>query len=365
MPSNEATTGTAETSAKSLIVCFDGTWNRPSIWGWETNVRKLHDALLPTDGNGELQEKRYRRGVGTGGLLDRFLGGAFGIGLSASLRYGYGFLVDNFSPGDRIFLFGFSRGAYTARSLGGMIGAAGLLEPQHAHRIADAFEYYRTPKEARPLLPGHALFTDETRRPQVTMIGVWDTVGALGIPLWGLRSVFSQYFSFHDTSLGAHVDHAYHALALDEHRDPFLPTLWTPNPANTHSVIEQTWFAGSHSDVGGGYRDRQLATISLLWMIDKARKHGLAFDTAYLAKLKQSPSAGAIHDSRSSFYRRVYLPRHRWVGRQYPASEKIHASVRQRIAASEHSKSPYAPSSLVDGYAAALPIDESGSFTDT
>jgi uncharacterized protein (DUF2235 family) len=364
MPSNAATTSTTESSPKSLIVCFDGTWNRPSLWRRETNVRKLYDALLPTDGSGKIQGKLYRRGVGTGGLLDRFLGGAFGIGLSASLRRGYGFLVRNFSPGDRIFLFGFSRGAYTARSLGGMIGAAGLLEPQHAHRIPDAFEYYRTPAGERPQFAGHEFFSSETRRPQITMIGVWDTVGALGIPLWGLRTVFSQYFIFHDTSLGAHVDYAYHALALDEHRDPFLPTLWTPNPANTHSVIEQSWFAGSHSDVGGGYWDRQLATISLLWMIDKAGKHGLAFDAAYLAKLKQSRSPGAIHDSRSWLYRQLYLPRHRWVGRQYPASEKIHASVRQRIAASEHSKDPYAPSSLVDSHAAALPTDESGSFAD-
>ena len=204
-------------------------------------------------------------------------GGAFGHGLEDNVYEAYRFLVGNYEPGDELFLFGFSRGAFTARSLAGMIRKCGILERQHVRRYPAAIALYRDDQHpdspaARTFRRAHAVGGDATL--PIRFIGVWDTVGALGIPLRGLRGLTRHKYQFHDTELSGSVAQACHALAIDERRAPFEPTLWAyrPKPGQT---VEQVWFAGVHSDVGGGYPDTGLADITLEWMIDRAQGAGL------------------------------------------------------------------------------------------
>jgi uncharacterized protein (DUF2235 family) len=259
---------------KRLVVCCDGTWNKPEQLSKgllaPTNVSKLALAIAREDGAGTRQLVHYQRGVGTR-AWERVRGGAFGIGLSRNVRECYRFLVESYEHGDELFFFGFSRGAFTARSLGGL------------DRIDDAYALYRSPdKDSAPA----SLEADMFRRlyshplPEIKFIGVWDTVGALGIPESPmLPRRLAKRWSFHDTKLSSHVRRAYHALAIDERRAMFEPALWVQQdhaPADQH--LEQVWFAGAHCDVGGGYADTGLSDIALLWMVGKARDCDLALD---------------------------------------------------------------------------------------
>lgn len=288
---------------KRLVVCFDGTWNAADSERAETNVVKLARAIPVRAPNGELQLVLYLRGVGTGGLADRLVGGATGEGVENNLRSGYMFLAQNYEQGDDIYLFGFSRGAFTARSLSGFISAAGLLKRECLSLLVEAWEYYRMPRAARSSSPFH-----QRRQPncqeavRIKCVGVWDTVGALGVPVTAFADFNLEKFGFHDTQASDMVDYAFHALAIDEMRDEFVPTLWT-KPASSSSTpaphVEQVWFAGAHSDVGGGYdRANALSDIPLVWMAERAQSCGLHFDPGHLpAKSGLNPLA-TLHDSR-------------------------------------------------------------------
>ncbi len=288
--------------SKRIVIACDGTWNRPDqVHGDEvtpSNVTKLARAVADEDGGTE-QWIFYERGVGTGGVVDRIGGGAFGIGLSDNVLAPYRFLAQHYVPGDDLYLFGFSRGAFTARSLAGLIGNCGVLRPEHLGAVDDAFALYRArAKSTRPNSNEARLFREtyayreprrESEHPSVEdrtpirFLGVWDTVGALGIPIPApvpkrAREYLSRRWSFHDVQLGSHVWHAAHAMAIDERRRPFEPTPFKRQAdAPRTQTIEQVWFAGVHSDVGGGYPDPQLADITLLWMAEQAAAHGLAF----------------------------------------------------------------------------------------
>src|ERR1043165_3827651 len=244
---------------KRLVICCDGTWNRadqvkkdgqPCV----TNVVKTAVRVAKRDGDIP-QIIYYDQGVGTGNKLDQLLGGIAGDGLVDNIFDAYRFVVGNYEPGDELFLFGFSRGAFTARSIGGMIRKCGILSRKHADMYHAAMELYRGPhnpdepvpidfRQKYTLCPDNAINID--------FIGVWDTVGALGIP-----GEDSHKYAFHDTELSGSVRNAYHALAIDERRGPFKPTLWdfVPKPGQT---VEQVWFAGVHSDAGGGYPETGL-----------------------------------------------------------------------------------------------------------
>jgi len=210
-------------------------------------------------------------------------------------------LVEQYDDGDEVYIFGFSRGAYTARSLAGMIVKCGLLFPGAAMTGLEVFERYQMGKEARPIYTIEylqktnptSLATDElrllahSRRISIKMIGVWDTVGALGIPWTQAPLIGRDKFYFYNTNLSKLFEHAYHALAIDEHRAPYRPTLWTeftptiPNPtpsvAPPVQAVEQRWFVGAHCNVGGGYGHDELAQIPLAWLPGKAKACGLAF----------------------------------------------------------------------------------------
>jgi hypothetical protein len=264
---------------KRLVVCFDGTWNKADSVGTETNVALLARSIhATTDTGGVLQCVLYLRGVGTSGLdITQKIDGATGLGIDDNIRSGYMFLAQNYVAGDEIFLFGFSRGAFTARSLVGLLGSVGLLKRQSLDLLGYAWNFYRERDKAGKSFAEtqpHAQLQDGV---DVTFLGVWDTVGALGIPGPLFDTINHQNYGFYDTGLCPIVRTARHALAIDEHRSNFVPTLWTGDvPPNCD--VEQVWFAGAHADVGGGYYDRALADIPLVWMAQEAEKAGLSLD---------------------------------------------------------------------------------------
>jgi len=312
---------------KRLIVCCDGTWNWPDQKGNPTNVVKLTRAIRPTAGDGTPQTVFYDTGVGTGNRLDRIAGGMFGVGLAENVKQAYASLALNYAPGDEVYFFGFSRGAFTVRSLGGLIGLV--------------WDYYRTPPRRRtPRQREEFLrrFGDAPpRKMKIDFIGVWDTVGALGIPFGPLRYFGQRKFQFHNTNLGDNVAHAYQALAIDEQRRVFMPAIWKREPGIDdrlraygidQQVIEQTWFPGAHSNVGGGYPDTGLSDGAFVWMARKAQACGLALDEAYVDR-KQEGTRYVLVNSRTLKWR-LLRPRARRVCATDP-SERVHYTAITRL----------------------------------
>ncbi|QBQ53711.1 DUF2235 domain-containing protein [Nitrosococcus wardiae] len=322
--------------SKHLVICFDGTWNSAEK-GNGTNVFQLYQSISEQTPGGTIQQKWYDVGVGA----DRYerIRGAFGFGLSRNIQQGYAYLTSTYEEGDRIFLFGFSRGAYTARSLAGLIRKCGLLKkgilptlniqgktPEQIERELDqlikhdlvqqAYEIYRA-RDPSPDSPAAISFREKNSRPgtwekPTIFLGVWDTVGRLGIPLISMQLVANfnnERYSFHDTKLSRVVSHAYHAVAVDEHRLDYEPTLWTPE-AEPRQKMEQRWFPGAHSDVGGGYTNQPLAEISSAWIMQKAQEAGLAF------KSLPSPPATAILSPITDSYRQFLLGIYRFFPRR-------------------------------------------------
>ncbi|MGA5900337.1 DUF2235 domain-containing protein [Streptomyces venetus] len=320
--------------AKRLVVCCDGTWNfadQPS----KTNVSKVALSVHSGPAGGKDQRVYYHGGVGTR-RTERLRGGAFGVGLSRNVIDAYRFLVETYEPDDELFLFGFSRGAFTARSLAGLVRNCGVLRHDQAARVEEAWALYRDRTE-RPSGAASALFRRSyAHETYIDFIGVWDTVGALGIPALGpgwLGPVVKQFnhrWEFHDTTLSKWVKGAFHALAIDEQRSAFQPTLWhqQPGAAEQGQELKQVWFAGSHCDVGGGYKETGLSDIALLWLVEQARGRGLEFDVEALSapgpgevepgevidfRVQPDPM-GDLHPSRTALYR-LAKPLYRPIGR--------------------------------------------------
>ncbi|MEO0034582.1 MAG: hypothetical protein RLZZ501_605 [Pseudomonadota bacterium] len=298
-----------------LVICCDGTWNTPDMTEGgvpsPTNVVRLFNAVAEVDGNGVRQDRYYHPGVGTDpGLLSRILGGAFGQGLDGNIMSAYRALCDRYRSGDDIFLFGFSRGAYTVRSLAGFVWRCGLIDPDGLpeaeiwRRIGIAFDrgYRRRQDNWRDGLGWAFRPAPEQKAIPIRFIGVWDTVGALGVPdELALATLFDNPLdhAFHDTGLGAHIVTARHALAMDETRRAFQPTLWT-NVADRD--VKQIWFPGNHGDVGGGHRETGLSDGPLAWMIEEAKQAKLAFDPHLTGQVRPSPT-GVLHHNEGGVYR--------------------------------------------------------------
>lgn len=289
---------------KRLIVCCDGTWNRldqPS----PTNVVKVKASIAERDADGNEQRVHYEPGVGTR-PRERFLGGGLGVGLSHDVRSCYRFLVDSYEPGDELYFFGFSRGAFTARSTVGLVRNSGILRREERGRVDEAYALYRARDDTRhPSGSTAQRFRAGCSHPDMPIhfIGVWDTVGALGIPIPLLPKAITKRWTFHDPELSSHVRNAFHALAIDERRGPFKPTLWEQQPNAHDQVLEQRWFAGVHSDVGGGYEDTALSMLALAWLAERARGCDPVLDVHEL--VASANPLGALHDSRAGFYRRL------------------------------------------------------------
>jgi uncharacterized protein (DUF2235 family) len=273
---------------KRLVVCCDGTWNELSRY--PTNVVKLAQAVEPCDATGIAQVVYYQPGLGTQ-WYDRIPGGAFGWGIDYNIKAAYEFLCFNYEPGDEIYLFGFSRGAYTARSLAGMMYCSGLLQREHGGKIDAAYDLYRN----RTVKPGHdaakafrsqfGVCVDGEHQIPITLLGCWDTVGSLGIPnilpLLPFSDLINRRYRFHDHQLNRKIQVALHAVAINERRKVFDVTRMFKSPKNPDQIVRQMWFPGVHGCVGGGTEKHQgLSDNALRWMMDSVAdvQLGLAFN---------------------------------------------------------------------------------------
>lgn len=304
-------------SKKRIIVCCDGTWNEPEEAtenpddkSEPTNVLKLVRAVRPIDTKGVSQVVYYDEGVGTAGLWDKYAGGGLGLGLSAHVKRAYRFVANNYTEGDEIFLFGFSRGAYTARSLAGFIGAVGLLNKQQMRFLPEAYELYRTRPAKReaskfgPIIHG---LNPAPRGPvPLKFVGVWDTVGALGAPTPFLKKLSGRYVRFHDTKLGKNIENAFHAVAIDECRRPFQPDLWTGDVGDDQ-IVYQVWFSGVHTNIGGGYENRVLSDLTLHWMMECAERFGLRYRDQAEVRTPRPAEDGRVEDSFTFGYEALKL----------------------------------------------------------
>lgn len=346
--------------AKNILICFDGTWNKGGNNDEKehelTNVWRLYCQAEGKDykeGKGSSkayaseQIKWYDAGIGTA-WYERLRGGIFGHGMDENIMQGYAVLSELYEEGDRIFLCGFSRGAFTARSLAGLIDACGLVHGDKVHGVKRS-RLHALHKRALALYRGDMgpqceagrdkkvqveleleLFRHMyTRSVPIECIAVWDTVKALGIPAsvakwlpFGLGERHAARYAFHNTRLSKAVRHAYHALAIDEHRPDFAPVLWDDvakvaslgatesvhNLDDSHAQdIEQRWFCGAHSDVGGGYASRALSDMSLVWIQDKVQHCGLLLKPVALPHHEEQDCA-PITDS----FRDFYILTHPW-----------------------------------------------------
>lgn len=375
---------------KRIAILCDGTWNR-SDSKTPTNVVQTAQAMELVDATGISQIPIYVQGVGTGSGVtsvskkaDQMLGGAFGLGLLENIEEAYRHLVFLYQPGDEIYIFGFSRGAYTARSLTGFIRSTGIIERHQLDRIPEAIARYRrlgdetthpssdeshsfradisprmvtsekeaTWRENQGLPEAHLL--------KVSYLGVWDSVGALGVPVHipVLGRLTANKYRFHDADLSSMVSAARHAVALDETRRSFAPTRWTNiedlNAEVRHSdelPYQERFFLGDHGSVGGGGDIRDLSSIGLSWVLEGAQQCGLAFDARRLQKIEKEHNAmgplSNVSEPPRSFI--DWLTRLRPLDRDAPASiNDLHPSVIKRLAAEAKSSThqAYQPGSL-------------------
>ena len=306
-------------------------------------VIRMREAIVSSGADDPSQPCFYDPGVGTH-WYDKITGAAFGRGLSESIQQGYRWLAQKHRANDEIYVFGFSRGAYTARSLVGLIRKCGILNSADEASVARAYDLYRDKRVAPEDERAVAFRASESREVRVKFIGVWDTVGALGIPASHVPFGRDRY-RWHDTDLSKIVDYAYHAIATDENREDYAVAVWTKiKPQNI--AVEQKWFVGAHANVGGGY-DKDpadaLPNLSLRWMQDKAEATGL--------KLRSKEEPGAqdcladVNDSFREFMFGTYgvVKKRFWRPFGKGCNESIHESVWQRWKA----KPGYRPGSLL------------------
>jgi uncharacterized protein (DUF2235 family) len=280
---------------KNIVVFSDGTRQT----GGEGNPTNVYQMFKMMENRTPRQVVFYDAGVGTG--WQRISGSAAGVGISRNIREGYRFIFENYEAGDEIYLFGFSRGAATVRSLSSFIHHFGILPKSRPELIKKAWKIYRR--------RGRSSFGDKkkefaTRYPPmsatVRVLGCYDTVAALGVPIPWANSVLDGIplfrHKFHDYELSKGVEHAFHALAVDDERKPFAPVLWDADVAPGQTLL-QVWFAGMHSDVGGGYAERGLSDIALVWLTRHAVEKGLLLYKPERVEIDES-SGQAAHDSR-------------------------------------------------------------------
>lgn len=306
---------------KRIAIFLDGTWNTLAN---NTNIWRLKSLCDPIAEN---QIVYYSKGVGTT-FGETVRGGIEGYGIDDEIIRAYSWLSESFEPGDEIFIFGFSRGAYTARSLSGLIAKCGVLKPGAPLSIEQLYSRYRRHGDrtiselTRGLQPAdleERWIIKYCEPTNIKLVGVWDTVGSMGSPLASMRSKNSKYM-FLDTHLRLQNEFAFHALAIDEQRKSFEPTLWTRTipkspeattfPPRPLAEVEQRWFVGAHANVGGGYASDILAQPPLEWLMGKAASLGLQFRNTFAADAR-SPVA-PIADSYRKFAHgltRFFIPR--------------------------------------------------------
>jgi uncharacterized protein (DUF2235 family) len=353
-------------SKKRLALFLDGTWNAVDD---NTNVWRLK-SLCSARSDDEVNQLVYYE-IGVNG----FWGAVFGKGLDKTITEAYEWLIDRYDPGDEVFIFGFSRGAYAARSLVGLIAKCGLLKPGAPLGVKQLYARYKRADDTTiwdlVQTPAATAGIEEqwlikySQRIHIKVVAVWDTVGALGLPFGHIPGVSRSTFGWLHTGLRLPIEHGFHALAIDEHRHAFAPTLWSiRKPKDPKAVVaaprtlasvEQRWFVGAHPNVGGGCESDLLAQIPLRWMMKKASLHGLSFKND--VDLDGNASQATISDSYRQFIGGVYSkfsprfyrpigepPRDTEDGTHSNVNETIDASVFDRYRAD----SSYRPPNLAE-----------------
>ncbi|MBN2578127.1 MAG: DUF2235 domain-containing protein [Pirellulales bacterium] len=348
---------------KNIVVFSDGTGQEGGKLH-NSNVYKLFNMIEDRTAR---QISFYDRGLGTGG--EKFLGLMFGVGISRNVKDCYQFIFENYNAGDRIFLFGFSRGAATVRSLSGFIHLFGILPKSRPELIGRAYRIYQIrDTETRERKAADFIERNHTMWCRIKFLGVWDTVTALGVTtklfqglnfydffsdfqflksLFIFQLLFKYCFSkipffrhkFHNFRLSRSVENAYQALSIDDDRRLFHPLLWEPG-IESYQTMRQVWFCGSHSDVGGGYPEQEVSDISLVWMMQKAVHYGLKIYPGHKVKIRQNVN-GEIHDPREGLWARFFYrkePRS-WDARngQQPT---LHKSVLERRLNQHNTEAP-------------------------
>ena len=358
--------------ASTWVICIDGTWNQPGQTDRDpltekeearpSNVVKTWQALadtpIATDFyygaiaplktrvalTGLEGEVLYLNGIGTTGTITRFLEGATGTGTSERIRDAYRFLAERYQDGDRIFGFGFSRGAFAIRSLAGLIDAAGLPTRRRALKEEEMLEIYQNYRDEKPIDQQHY-----GHRPvKFDFLGIWDTVGALAFG----RSIGG----FHRINPG-NVLRVAHALALDEERERFQPSYWD-KPVGSDTQLDEVWFSGCHTNIGGGYCDTNLSNIAFIWVLKAAQEAGMLIDLRGLAEFDWERShRGGRRDSYAEFYSELGLVGAiaRTVGlkrgpRAIQPGQRIHKSVVEIMQdKTAPGMVPYVPAARYDG----------------
>jgi uncharacterized protein (DUF2235 family) len=366
---------------KRLVICYDGTWNAVTKPDEVTNVVRMAQAVKSVASDAVEQVVYYNAGVGSGGPLDQFLGGVFGVGLRNNVKRGLAFLSLNWDPqepgnpvADEIYIFGFSRGAYSARALAGVIGAIGGIPKQSSFdELEQIWNHYRKSKEEKERdkeedakkIANWIYPMAVDRKPVIKCLGVWDTVGSYGVPAGlGLgalaRKLTSWTRGFHDNEIGDEIEYGLQAMAIDEARRSFPATEWVTRMAEDRRGIEQVWFAGTHSNIGGGYKECGLSDLALIWMIARVRDQtGLQFDEDYIKEHFWPCAACSLYRSNRGWLISGLLPFRRAIpehgkrpqeGVERLINDKVHWSVRTRLGkvaiVDEHRYFRYAPKNL-------------------
>jgi uncharacterized protein (DUF2235 family) len=358
--------------AKNIVICSDGTGNS-AVKDRGTNVFKIFESI---DLNGhrfnpklDPQVPIYDDGVGTEDFRPiKIFAGITGWGLSRNVKQLYKELCRIYDPGDKLFLFGFSRGAFTVRTLAGFIVKCGIIDAQKqptAKAFDDcvnrAYKAYRSCYRTvlMRLLRGEATATAteefkvrfcHAQQTNIHFIGVWDTVDAVGLPFHvsDLINALIYRFKFPNQRLSEQVDHAYHALAVDDDRHSFHPLLWDQRVPNQGKLqkIEQVWFAGAHANVGGGYPKQGMSLTAIHWLMTKAQNAGLRFIPGEYEYYRDHANVDdKLYDPRAGlgvFYR--WKPRDiAQLCRDNGVTPAIHLSLMERIA---HGTEDYSPGNL-------------------
>jgi uncharacterized protein (DUF2235 family) len=360
----------AEQQQKRLAIFLDGTWNSVTS---NTNVWRMRALCAAKSKDGKPQLVYYEVGV------NGFVGGVFGQGVDENIRLAYEWLIENYTDGDEIFIFGFSRGAFTARALAGLIAIDGILNAGSPIGVTELFDRYRkgneesiwTLKENEAAGDTSKLTEQEkwllkySQPAKVKVVGVWDTVGSVGLAAGNVPGISRPTFDYLQTGLRIHILNGYHALAIDEHRNDFAPTIWdVRRPKNQNAVIaqprqlssvEQRWFVGAHANVGGGYQTDLLAQSPLRWMMKKAESQGLSFrsDVDLDGEAVTAPIADSYKSFGSGLYSWISSPLYRTVGREPDVREDgSHVNVNETIDANVFKRwradPAYRPANLVE-----------------
>ncbi len=306
------------------IILLDGTFSTLEP-GYETNIGLMFK-LLTEGGPSAQRSVYYERGLQWEGYRHGW-SIIQGHGFDSLIRRAYGWLASHYRPGDRIFLLGYSRGAYAVRSLAGVIDRVGLLKREHATErgVTLTYRHYQNdPGSTASMAFAHRFCHDEVA---IEMLGVFDTVKSLGIKWPLLWMLIKDKNGFHNHQLGHSVRHGFHALALNETRNAFAPVLWEC-PPGWEGNIEQVWFRGAHGDVGGQIGDmiaaRPLANIPLVWMLERASAVGLGLPEGWRERFPCDPAAPMVGTMRS--WGKWFLIRRKRRPLQ-DISERLHPSV--------------------------------------